>query len=126
MAYFLKEMGSLRIIGWRTPQIQHPFMVSALQSSTYTTPPSNTGVDQPGNEEMISLSAATVRAPAVMTHGCVLPARRERYNGFPVRLQESISYVNMNTASFLGKDASQLRGERRDNRMGDAHLDHKF
>lgn len=111
-------MGSLRIIGWRTPQIQHPFMVSALQSSMYTTPPSSTGLIQPGNKEMISLSAATVGATAVMTHGCVLPAHRERYNGFPVRLQESINYISMNTASFLGKDASQLRGERQGNRMG--------
>lgn len=111
-------MGSLRIIGWRTPQIQHPFMVSALQSSMYATPPSSTGLVQPGNKEMISLSAATVGATAVMTHGCVLPAHRERYNGFPVRLQESINYISMNTASFLGKDASQLRGERQGNRMG--------
>lgn len=93
-------------------------MVSALQSSMYTTPPSSTGLIQPGNKEMISLSAATVGATAVMTHGCVLPAHRERYNGFPVRLQESINYISMNTASFLGKDASQLRGERQGNRMG--------
>lgn len=55
------------------PPIQHPFRVSVLQSRTCTSPPFNTGLVQPGKEEMISLSAAAVGAQAVMTHGCAFP-----------------------------------------------------
>lgn len=52
------------------PRIQHPLR-DVLQSRTCTSPCSDTGLDQPGNQEMISLSAATVGVQFVMTHDCV-------------------------------------------------------
>lgn len=45
-----------------------------LESRVCRTPPTNTGLVQAGNEEIISLSAATFGVQAVMMHASVFPA----------------------------------------------------
>lgn len=70
-----------------------------LRSRTCTTPPSDIGLIQPGNEEMISLSAATVGVQDVMTHACVFPV----LGGEPHTMDPQLDfiYTSSKSASFI-------------------------
>lgn len=88
----------------------HPLGVSALQSEACTIPPFDAGLVQPGNEEMISLSAAAVAAQAVMTHGCAFSGGRVPYNGSPcLNLKNKKSHHHQSTYSFFSSMRNRLR-----------------
>lgn len=98
-----KEKGSPRITGWGS--LRYSILSGSVCSrvKTCTSPPSSTGLVQPGNEEMISLSAAAAWVEAVMTHSlCVsCPQGKSPIQWIPSYPAKTISYISPETASFI-------------------------